>query len=214
METQEIQKEVTVLEKKIDKFLLTVSDLKVTDEASMLVAGDKRREIKDYMKQVIETKESATKPLNGVLKTIRSWFSPIEEKCENSIDQIEEKMGTYNRIMSEKKRKEEIEAQKKLDETAAKLKAKEISEKQAERIVEKVEAKLEKAPDQIRSTDSFFIKKNRKVRHTPLTQIKESDLKFLVNNGYIVWDEVKSRRDALHGVKIPGTEIYEEDSYI
>lgn len=210
----EKSKEVVLLEKKINKFSDGISSIRIIDEQSMLEAAEKRKEIKQYLNETIRAKKEATDPLNGVLKTVRGWFAPMEERAETAIGYIEKLMAYYNRDVEIKRQKAEREAQEKIDKAAAELEAGRISEKQAERVIEKAEAKVDKVPDVITKSDSFHTRKTKKVRVTPPIQIGASNLRYLVDHGYIVWDEVKARRDALAGVNVPETEIYEEESFI
>ena len=213
MQTEK-SKEIVVLEKKVNKLAESIIDIVVTNDEEMLKAGEIRKEIKQYAKEAKISKEEATKPLNGVLKTIREWFAPIENKCDAAIAHIEIQMNKYQRIVNENRRKAEVEAQRKIDEANAKLEAGKITEKQAERIVEKVEAKIEKVPEVITKSDSFHTRVNRKVNFSSLNTLKKDEIMFLALNGYIFWNEVKARKDALAGIVVPGTEIYEEKTFI
>lgn len=210
----EKSKEIVLLEKKVNKIAIDVENIKIVDEHSMLVAAEKRKELKQYLKDAVAAKKEATDPLNGVLKTIRGWFAPIEEKVETAISRIESLMSMYNREVEARRLKAEKEAQDKIDKANAELEAGRISEKQAEKVIEKAEIKLEKAPEVIKSSDSFHTRKIRKVKFNSPIQIGTSNLRYLVDHGYIVWDEVKARKDALAGINVPETEIYEEESFV
>lgn len=207
-------KEVVVLEKKISAIRLTASSIVITDDESMLSAAEIRKNIKDYAKQVKEEKEKATKPLNEVIKTVKSWFVTIETDCDDAISDIEGKMRIYQNKVDEAKRKIELEAAKKKAEADAKLKSGEITEIQAAKVIEKAEAKVEKAPEVITKSSDFHTRVNRKVRFAEVSSLSMTQLFNLAQGGYITWDEVKARRDVLNGSILPGTEIYEEKSFV
>ena len=50
----------------------------------------------------------------------------------------------------------------------------------------------------------------RKVQFTDPTFLAHNALPELVKKGYLVWDEVKAKRDALAGIEITGATIVEE----
>lgn len=214
MQVTEKTKEVAILEKKTSALLHKAEILIVNNDESMLEAGSFLKEVKINAKIAKEEKEKATKPLNDVLKTIRGWFAPIENSCEMAIDEINEKMVSYQNGVDEKRRKAEREAQKKLEEAQKELDKGKITEKQADKIVEKIEAKLEKAPEVISKSESFHTRIDRKVKFLDPTKFSIDDLVYLSANGYLVWDEVKGRRDALAGFLTVGVEIYEQKTMI
>lgn len=204
METEK-SKEIVLLEKKVNKIAEDVLAIRIVDDESMLDAADKRKQIKQYLSDAVKAKKEATDPLNGVLKTIRGWFAPIEEKAENSIGHIEGLMSKYNREVEQKRLKAEREAQEKIDKANAELEKGKISEKQAEKVIERAEAKVEKAPEVIKKSESFHTRKIKKMR------ILNTEL---IPKQYWIIDEVALRRDVISGVVVPGTELYEEESFV
>jgi len=213
MNTQKT-KEIVLLEKKVNQFEIDISDLKIIDDETMLKAAEKRKEIKSYLNEAVKIKKEATDPLNGVLKTIRGWFLPIEEKAENSITYIEIRMSKYQNEVDAKRLKAERDSQEKIDKANAELEKGKISEKQAEKIIERAETKVEKVPEVITKSDSFHTRINRNVRFIEPIQLGASDLRYLVDHEYIVWNTVKGRKDALAGISVPGTSIYEEKTFV
>lgn len=207
-------KEIVVIEKKINKALQDVASLKIVDDHSMLEAGEFRKVIKTIAKNAKEEKEKVTKPMNDVLKTVRGWFAPIEENCDKIISIVEMKMEEYQEKVNEKRIKAEEEAQRKIEEAEKLLAKGKISEKEAEKVIEKVETKLEKAPEVITKSDSFHTRVDRKIKFSDPIHLSIDDVRYLVGGKYLVWDEVKGRRDALSGVLTVGVEIYEQKSFI
>lgn len=207
-------KEVAVLEKEANSSVVNANNLSVTNDSEFLRAGEFLSNVKKYAKSAKEEKEKATKPLNETLKTVRSWFAPIEDSCEKAIQIISSKMMKYQDEVEAKKRKAEREAQAKIDEARAKEEAGKITEKQAEKVVAKQEQKIEEAPVVITKSNSFHTRVDRKVRFTTIGSLNDKDIMKLVAGGYIVWDEIKGRRDALSGALTIGVEVYEQKSLI
>jgi len=210
----EKSKEIVVLEKKTDRALQVAQNLVVTSGGEMLKAGEFRKEIKNIAKNAKEEKERATKPLNEVLKTIIGWFAPIEENCETVVEMIDERMLKYQSVMDAKRQKAEDEARVKQEEIQKELDKGKISEIEAVKAIEKTETKLEKAPEAIKSSSDFYTRVDRKVKFTEPAQLSEKDSRALIVGGYLVWNEVKGRKDALSGVLTTGVEVYEQKSLI
>lgn len=198
-------KEIVAVEKSVNKAMLAVESIVVDSDESLLSAGEFRRSIKDLGKQIKEEKEKATKPLNDVLKLVRSWFSPIEENYEKVENIVTSKMQEYQRQVDIKRKKAEAEAQAKIDQAKKELEAGNISEKQAEKVIAKTEVKLEKAPEVIKSSNTFHTRKVPKMRIVDATKIPKE---------YLIIDEVKLRKAVLSGVIVPGAEYYEEETMI
>ena len=211
---QEKTKEIIVLEKKTNQALQTAEYIVITNDDEMLKAGEFRATIKQYAKEAKEEKEKATKPLNDVLKTIRSWFAPIEDNCEKIISLVGSKMSQYTEEIEAKRRKAEKETQDKIDLAKKELEKNKISERQADTIIAKAEAKLEKAPEAITKSESFHTRIDRKVEFLDASKLSLKQQVFLIDNGYLVWNEVKGRRDALSGSLVVGVKVYEQKSFI
>ena len=185
--------------------MIAAEQIVVNNDEEMLSAGEFRRKVKDLGKQIREEKEKATKPLNDVLKLVRGWFSPIEENYEKVETLVTGKMQSYQRVVDEKRRKAEKEAQDKIDEANKKLEAGKISQKEAEKVFAKAEVKLEKAPEAIKSSSTFHTRKVKKMRIVDVNKVPKA---------YWVIDEVNLRKAVLSGVVVPGTEVYEEETMI
>ena len=182
MKTQEKSKEIVALEKKTNKALDTARELKVTNDEEMEKAGEFRLSIKSIAKNAKEEKEKATKPLNEALKTIRSWFAPLEENCEAVLEIVDEKMLDYQNRQEEKRRK--------------------------------AETKLDKVAEAPMASSTFHTRTTKGVTFQDPKTLQPALAKKLIDGGYLVWDEVKARRDALNGLDVPGTVIVEQKSLV
>jgi len=207
-------KELVILEKKVSAIRGSAELVVITDDESMLKAAEIRKEIKNYAKAVKEEKEKATKPLKEVVKTITGWFINVETDCDVATAQIESKMRIYQNEVDEKNRKIAAEAARKIAEAEALVKAGEITEAKAEKVIAKAEAKVEAAPEVITKSADFHTRTNRKVRFANLKEMTWYDWKKLIDSEYLVWDEVKARKAALDGSLAIGVEIYEEQSFV
>ena len=114
-------------------------------------------------------------------------------------------MLAYQKEQEQKRLKAEREAREKEEETRKKLEAGQITEKAAEKQLAKVEEKLEKAPEVIKSSETFHTRKNKKFR------IVNVDL---IPRAFLIADEVAIRKAMMAGTEIAGVEYYEESTLI
>ena len=194
-------KEIAVVRTQATKALTAASAVVITDDPSMLEAGEIRKKIKTVGKMIKEKKEEITKPLNEALKNVRAMFAPVEADCEQAAGVIESKMLDYQRKVARERVKIEQEAQKKLEEAQTKLEAGNLTERQMERVEAKVEQKLEAAPEVISKSDAFHTRTVKKVEIFGMPERVDR---------YWVLDEVLVRKDALAGVVIEGVRVVEE----
>ncbi len=199
------EKELAVVKKEVSAIVAMAEETQVTDDNSMLAAGDVRKKIKAVGKMVKEKKESITSPLNEALKQVRSMFAPIEAMYEEAENVVSAKMLTYQRDVEEQQRKAEAEALKKLQEAQRKLEEGKITEAQVQKIEEKIEQKLEELPQIIKKSADFHTREIQKFRI-----INESELP----REYLVPDEVKIRKAMMAGIEIKGVEYYKEKTLI
>jgi len=192
------EKEVQIVEKKVNKQLSIAEALVVSDDKEMLQAGEIRKDIRELGKEITERKKEITDPLNKALKSARALFAPLEEGFAKADKLIASKMLRYQSEQEAKRKKIEEKA-------IADLEAGKIKEATAER-------RIEKAPEPIKKSEDFHTRTVQKVRITPLSEVKVSleELAFYIEKGYIVWDEVMVRRAVIGGIEIKGTEKYEE----
>lgn len=194
-------KEVEIVRTQASKAIALVGGLVVKDDASMLEAGEVRKKIKLVAKMVKDKKESITKPINDALKQVRSLFAPIETSCEEAESIVSRKMLDYQAVVESEKQKAEAEALKKLQEAQKKLEEGKITEKQVEKIEQRIETTLEKVAEPIKSSQDFHTREIQKFRI-----VNELD----IPREYLVPDEVKIRKAMMAGVLVKGVEYYKE----
>ena len=194
-------KEIEIVKTQVTKAIAVVNDLEVKDDPSMLEAGEVRKKIKVVGKMIKDKKETITKPLNDALKQVRSLFAPIEASYEEAESIVSDKRLSYQRKADEARQKIEAEALRKLQEAQKKLEEGKITEKQVEKIEQKLEAKLEQAPEVIKSSQDFHTREIKKFRIVNELEIPRE---------YLIPDEVKIRRAMMSGVEVKGVEFYTE----
>lgn len=198
-------KEIATLKTQSTRAYNFATTLVITSDEEMLKAGDVRKNIKIVAKTVKERKEAITKPLNESLKSVRDLFRPVEEMCDSTESIIGRKMVGYQNEIENKRRDAELKAQKELEATNKKLEDGEITEKQAEKSVAKVEAKLEKAPEAITKSASFHTRTIKKYRILNEMEIPRE---------YLLVDTAKIQKAMQAGVPIPGVEYYEDKTVV
>jgi hypothetical protein len=131
-----------------------------------------------FLKKIKAKKETVTKPLNEALRAARAVFAPIESRVEEAITSLKGRMLDYDRKLR-------AEEERKSKEAEAKIASGETTLAKAGASLERVEAKRDAIPTQVRSD---------------CVVTDES----LVPDAYWVIDMVKLRRDVLAGVSVPG----------
>jgi len=198
-------KEIKVIERQATTLVDAAEKIEILNSDGMLYAGEMRRKIKDFGKVIKEKKESITKPMNEALKQVRSMFAPVEEMYEQAEEVLENKMLEYNQKAEKERLRIEKEAADKLAKAQKDLDAGKISEKKADKIVDKLNDELDAAPEAINKSDSFHTRVNKKFR---IVSVKDIPLEFMVP------DEVKIRQAMMKGIAVKGVEYYEEKTLI
>jgi hypothetical protein len=60
-----------------------VTNLQLLTEEDLVEANETLKLVKTEVRAITEMKTSATKPMNEALQTVRSWFKPLEQLCED-----------------------------------------------------------------------------------------------------------------------------------
>lgn len=193
-------KELAPLKAQVTKLENQASAVTITTAEEMTNSIDLVKKLKEAGSIIKEKKEAITKPLNEALKKARELFKPIEEQYETAEKILKGKILEYEAKVSEEARIAEEKIAARVDKGTLKL---ETAEKKIDQI-ERVEKTTQGAVGQ----GQFKI--IRKVRYGELKNLTKEDLFFLVNEGYVEWNEVKARGAALNGIVIPGVEVYDE----
>jgi hypothetical protein len=187
----ELQKELVPIEKTVSLVSKKVADLVIKDAESMATASEYRSQLKEYAKSIKEKKAEVLDPLNETLKKFKSWFKPVEDKCEANLAIIDNKMIAYQ---SEKIAKEKAEEAK---------------------IVAKMESGkfgIDKAVDKLAKIDRVDKKVETDSGSTSFVEhqcFEVVDITKLPTD-YLLPDEVKIRASMKLGTKLPGVRYYTE----
>jgi len=194
-----------VIKTQVTKTVKAATELVVTNDAEMLEAGEIRKKIKTLGKEITSKKDEIVKPMKESMKKIVDLFKPFETDCEIADGIISKKMLAYQSIVDANRRAAEKKAQDDLEKANAQLAEGTITEAQAVKVFNKVETKLEKAPEVITKSESFHTRTVKKARITDPN---------LIPKEYWVIDEVAVRKAVLAGIVVPGAEIYEEKTLV
>lgn len=72
-----------------------IDDIEIEDQADYEIFASSCGEVKALFKALEEEEEKATKPLNAVLKLVKSWFKPNKDKLVAMEKSLKAKMGAY-----------------------------------------------------------------------------------------------------------------------
>ena len=181
-----IKAQVTKLENQANQVVISNQDdyVKGVDLVSKL---------KETGNLIKEKKESITKPLNEALKNARSLFAPIEMQFDNAERIVKSKLLEY-------KQKKDTEARAEEARIAARVEKGTLKLETAERKIQEVERVDTTTRGNRGEVQTRKIKKVRIVNEASIPR------------EYLIPDMVKIRKDALAGIVINGTEVYEEES--
>lgn len=186
----EVKENIDAIKKKSEAMQTMVNETKVTTESELKSVADKIKNIKQLGKFVRQEMEKFTKPAQMIINESRLKYLPYERMCKEAEFQLKVKAGIYmEKIENERIKKEDAITRRAEKGT--------IKEDTAVR-------KMEELGDEQKSVS------------TPTTQIQRKTVREVniidpvkIPNEYWIIDEVKVRKAALAGVKIPGVEIKE-----
>lgn len=158
-------------------------------------------EVKKVGKLIEQEKRKQLDPANATVKAIREFWKKFEEKYEDAETSLKTAVLEY-------KKKLDARNQQKAETIANKVEEGKMSfEKGAEKMAE-----IENKPT---THEGVKAKKIKKVRFAELNALKDEQIVALARGGYLEWNTVKARADALagfdRGVSLPGAEVYEEE---
>lgn len=194
-------KELVTLKGQVSKLDNQANEITITTPEENVLAIELKAKLKDTGKQIKERKEAITKPLNESLKSIRALFAPLEDKFEKADSLVGRKLLDYKRKVDEEARAKEAKI-------AASFEKGNIKAETAERKIEEIQ-RTEKTV--VTDHGKVQFRKIRKVSFAIVDQLLPETIVTLAKGGYLIWDEVKARKDALAGIVVPATSIYEEE---
>lgn len=197
MTTSIDNKQVAVLEKKIDPIIKQANAIVIKSDDDMKGAAELLSNLNKYNDNVVDEREKITKPLNEALKAARALFKPLETKLESGILAIRKAMTQY-----------QTEKTRIADEEAKKIAAR-VGEGKGKLKIETAVSKMEniERPDQKVATDSGLVKfkAEKKFRVVDLVILAEK-----TGDKYILANETLIRAAMKAGTELPGVEYYTE----
>lgn len=189
----DIKKKVAGMEKALQLIV-------IKDDDDMAKYGVMQVNVKQLQKYITQEKKKQLDPANETVKAIKAFWAPFEDKVEQGLKALSASMIAYHDVQENLRKSKEA----KILDRAEKGTIKE------ETAVNKMAELGEEKKTLHTGAGSVTFTKIRKVSFATVSQLDPTTIVNLAQRGYLVWDEVKARRDALAGVDIAGTSIYEE----
>lgn len=187
-------KELALLKGRVSRLETQANSVTIETAEDYAKMPDLLSKLKEEGSKIRTTKEGITKPLNEALKNARDLFRPIEEQFEKAESIIKSKILGYSRKVNDEARAREAKIAADLE--SGKIKKIETAERKIEAI-ERVEQTTRGSVGQIQ------VRKMKKVRIIDEAKLPRK---------YLEPNMVAIRRDALSGIIIPGTEVFEEEN--
>ena len=182
-------KEVAVINKKVDIALQKSKDLEVKNPETLEVAIDLKDKLKLTGKVIDAEKERRLKPARLVVKDLLAVFKPAEIAYEEAVKTVKGKIDIYvAKVEAKRLEKERVLAEQ--------VKNEEITP-------EKAAEKIEKLPE-VKMTGKTGKLSMRTFRSAEITDETKIPREYLSLNMVLI------RKDILGGVKIPGAKLVEE----
>lgn len=214
MTTVIVAEEVKQVKTKITKMQEAVATVDITDTIAVKIMAGNIKKMLDFL---TGKRDALIEPAKAIVVEAKATYDPYIDACKMA------KVGLTNRATAhvvEQQRLAKIEedkiaaeAQKKKDKIEQDVAAGKISEEKAS---EKLQTVDEKATDKMgevsevsKTHGGINVRMIKKVTFIDPASLPEKDIYFLIKNGYLVWDEVKARKDALSGLGLVGTIINE-----
>jgi chromosome segregation ATPase len=184
------KKEIKSLELKVQEIKVG----KIKNDEELKAASSYLTQLNNLKREITEKKESITKPLNEALKNIRSLFYPLENKVNDLVLELKNRIAKY-----EEEKRKLIEKERK-----------ELAKK-----VEKGELKIEHALSVLEQQpmNSSIKTEDGKVSFRMIKEVVIEN-ESLIPREYLVPDMVRIRRDALNGKNIPGVKVIERKQVV
>lgn len=185
----EKRKSITVLTvKEVSPLLAQAESFDIKDPKSLEQATEFLSNLNAKLDQIVDSRETITKPLNEALKQARLKYKPIETTLEGAIDLIRDKMSAYATEINNERKKQEQKIQDKLENGKMSIPT----------ALKKLET-LDSVPSTVSSNSGS-------VSFRPVEKLKIVD-PLLVPRQYLIIDEKAVLDDLKNGVKVAGCEI-------
>ncbi len=190
MATEKKDKEVLVIEKKMQPVLAEATKLEVKDAKGMMVATELLSKLNKFNDAIVAEREKVTKPLNEALKAERARWKPTESANEEAIDIVRGKMSVYQTAETKRAREEEAKIAARVGEGKGKL--------QVDTAVKKIEG-IERADETVKAESGLV-----KFREDKVLKIMDETL---IPCEFLMLDEKKILATLKAGGKVLGAEL-------
>lgn len=200
------KKEVAVVEvdvkKKVEGMEKALQFIEIKNDDDMAKAGVMQVNIKQLQKYITQEKKKQLDPAKETVKAINAFWAPFEDKVEQGLKALTSTMIVYHDVQEQARKKKE-------DSIVARQEKGQLKEETA---VNKLDELGEEKKTMHTGEGSVTFTKIKKVQCMDVKLLSPLEIHKLAVDGYLVWDQVKARRDALLGIEIVGVSIYEETS--
>ena len=158
-------------------------------------------DVKKVGKLIEQEKRKQLDPANATVKSIREFWKKFEDQYSSAEEVLK------RAVLAHKQKIDARNAQKAATIANNVEEGKVSFEKGAQQV-----AQIESKPT---THEGVKAKKIKKVRFADLTTLKDEQIVALARGGYLEWNTVKGRADAISGsdkgLTVPGVEVYEEE---
>lgn len=186
-----IKTKLILKENKVRPLIEQAKGIKIIDNVTLGVATEVLSQANILLDQVVEYKETKTKPLNQALRVIRAETKPFEELLEKVVETVKGKMTIYHTDKIKKQREDEAKILLKVEQGHI----------DAETAVNKLAEVKEAVDTMTADSGSIKFKEYEGFRIADVT---------LIPHEYLLVNEPKIRQAMKDGVKLPGVEYYKE----
>ena len=182
-------KEVALLEKKVDSALALSQTIEIKDNDTLVKGIDFLKNIKTVGKAIKQQKDKLLVPARNVVTEIRDMFRVTEGNFAEAEKNVKKKILTYN------------------------LKVEEANRIKEEKIAARVEKKTLKPETAVRKMEEIKeVPTQGKVGKVAMRTVRKVEItdEALIPRKYLSLNMVLIRKAALAGVVIPGTKVVEE----
>lgn len=181
-----------------------ITALVVSDESTLAEASDRIKAVKDLAKKIKTESDLFTAPAKEIISAAKAKYDPFLKALEAMEKVLKDKAQDF--ILARARKQKAVE--EKLGERVAK------GTMRADTAIRKIEAMPDSTKTRGASSGLRVIKRKDVEAMLEVKLINSGDpthanLVALVEGGYLVWDMVKVRRDALAGAIIPGVRVIE-----
>jgi len=188
------------LTKEASKLETQANEIAVKDEKTLAYASDRIKAAKDLAKRVKAEKERFTAPAKEIISAAKAKYDPILAALEAVERTLKNASEAFLLARMKKQREEEAKIAARVEKGTLKTAT---AMKKLDELGDDANA--------IRTEHSGLRVTMRKdIEVVALEQVGIDALGFLAEQGYLVWDMVKVRKDALAGIEIPGVKIIEK----